>query len=130
MLPHTSTYFPVTLHHPWPAFLSGDSNLVGALGPRDTMPTTMVLGTSSLPCWATPGAHQGPGQKPPRVAVSCGVGRRCGSDPLLLGLWHRPAAISLIRPLAWELPYAVDAVLKSKKTKQNKTKKKQKKAGD
>ena len=38
------------------------------------------------------------------VAVSCGVGRRCGSDLVLLWLWHRLAAIALIGPLAWESP--------------------------
>jgi len=55
------------------------------------------------------------------VAVSCSVGSRCGSDPVLLWLW--PAAIAPIRPLVWELPYAASAALKSK-TKQNKTKQK------
>ena len=30
------------------------------------------------------------------VAVSCGVGCRCGSDPALLWLWCRPAAAALI----------------------------------
>ena len=30
------------------------------------------------------------------VAVSCGVGRRCSSDLVLLWLWHRPAAVALI----------------------------------
>ena len=35
-----------------------------------------------------------------RRAVSCGVGRRCGSDPALLWLWHRLAAIAPVRPLA------------------------------
>ena len=54
------------------------------------------------------------------VAVSCGVGRRCGSEPELLWLWCRPAAIAPIGPLAWELPYAMGMALKSKK--QNKTK--------
>ena len=39
--------------------------------------------------------------------MSCGVGHRCGSGPTLLWLWHRPAAVALIRPLAWELPYPV-----------------------
>ena len=29
----------------------------------------------------------------------------------------RPAAIALIRPLAWEIPYAVGVALKSKKKK-------------
>ena len=44
------------------------------------------------------------------VAVSCGVGHRCGSDPAC----HRPAAVALIRPLAWEPPYIAGAALKSK----------------
>ena len=42
--------------------------------------------------------------KDPAVAVSCGVGCRCGLDPTLL--WRRLAATTLIRPLAWEPPYA------------------------
>ena len=41
--------------------------------------------------------------------MSCGVGHRRGLDPKLLWLWHRPAATALIRPLAWEPPYAVGA---------------------
>jgi len=41
--------------------------------------------------------------------MSRGVGRRCGSDPKLLWLWRRPAATALIRPLAWEPPYAAGA---------------------
>ena len=45
----------------------------------------------------------------PAVAVSCGVGCRCGSDPALLWLWRRPVAAALIRPLAWEPPYAAGA---------------------
>ena len=54
------------------------------------------------------------------IAMSCGVGRRCDSDPELLWLWHRPAAVAPIRPLAWELPYAMGAALirpKKKRTK-------------
>ena len=47
-------------------------------------------------------------------AVSCGVGCRLGSDPVLL--WHRPAAVALFRPSAWELPHALGAPLK-KQTK-------------
>ena len=46
------------------------------------------------------------------VAVSCGVGRRCCLDPVLLWLWHRPAAVAPIGPLAWELTYAVGEALK------------------
>ena len=30
------------------------------------------------------------------VAMSCGVDHRCGADPALLWLWHRPAAAVLI----------------------------------
>ena len=54
--------------------------------------------------------------------MSCGVGRRRGSDPSLLWLWHRLAAIALIQLLAWESPYAAKAALekaKRHKTKQN-----------
>ena len=36
-------------------------------------------------------------------------------DPELLWLWHRPAAVALIRPLAWEPPYAMNAALKKDK---------------
>ena len=54
--------------------------------------------------------------------VSCGVGHRCSSGLVLLGLWHRLVAIAPIWPLAWEFPYAVSAALKRQKTKQNKTK--------
>ena len=49
------------------------------------------------------------------VAVSCGVGRRCGSDPVLLWLWHRQAAVAPIGPLAWEPPYATGAALEKAK---------------
>ena len=44
--------------------------------------------------------------------MSCGVGHRHGSDLVLLWLWHRLAAVALIRPLAWELPCAVGTALK------------------
>ena len=47
--------------------------------------------------------------------MSCSVGYRHGLDPVLL--WHRPAAIALIGPLAWELPYAVGVALKKQKKK-------------
>ena len=53
------------------------------------------------------------------IAVSCGVGRRCSSDLALLWLWHWPAAIPLIRSLAWVPPYAVGAALKGQKKKEN-----------
>ena len=57
--------------------------------------------------------------------MSCGVGRRHGWGPMLLWLWHRPAATAPIRPLAWKTPYAAGAALeKAKKTKKKKKKKK------
>ena len=61
------------------------------------------------------------------MAVSCSAGRRHGLDPTLLWLWCRPAAAALIRPLAWEPPYAVGAALKGQKTTTKKKKKKRKK---
>ena len=56
--------------------------------------------------------------------MSCGVGRRCGSDLALLWLWRRLAAVAPIRSLVWEPPYAVGMTLKSKKI--NKLKQQQK----
>ena len=52
--------------------------------------------------------------------VSCGVGHRRGLAPALLWLWCRLAAIALIRPLAWELPYAAGVALKRQKKKERK----------
>jgi len=52
--------------------------------------------------------------------MSCGVGCRCSSDPAWL--WRRPAAAVQIQPLAWELPYATGAALKSKRKKKKKGK--------
>ena len=49
------------------------------------------------------------------VSMSCGVGCKCGSDLVLLWLWHRPVAIALIQPLAWEPPYATGAAQEKKK---------------
>ena len=39
---------------------------------------------------------------------------------LPLWLWYRPVATACIRPLAWELPYALGAALKKKKKKTKK----------
>ena len=55
--------------------------------------------------------------------MSCGVGYRHGSDPALLWLWHRLAATVLIRPLAWEPPYAMGAALEKPKKKRKKERK-------
>jgi len=49
------------------------------------------------------------------IAVSCGVGCKHSSDPVLLWLWHTLAAAAPIQPLAWELPHAIPGALKTKK---------------
>ena len=57
------------------------------------------------------------------VAVSCGVGHRCGSDTVLLWLWRRLEAAAPIGLLAWELPYATGVALKKKRKKMEMTSK-------
>ena len=49
--------------------------------------------------------------------MSCGVGSRHSLNLALLWLWYRLEAIALIRPLAWEPPYAAGEALKKKKKK-------------
>ena len=49
--------------------------------------------------------------------MNCGVGCRRGSDPALLWLWCRQAATALIRPLAWEPPYAMGVALEKTEKK-------------
>ena len=58
------------------------------------------------------------------VAMSCGVVHRYGSDLALLWLWCRPAATALIRPVAWEPPYATGVALKRQKKKKKKKERK------
>ena len=43
--------------------------------------------------------------------MSCGIGQRHSSDPVLLWFWRRLAATAPIRPLAWEPPYAMGVAL-------------------
>ena len=50
--------------------------------------------------------------------MGCGTGCKHSLDPTLLWLWCRLATAALIRPLAWEPPYATSAALKSKKQQQ------------
>ena len=50
------------------------------------------------------------------IAVSSGIGHRCGSDLMLLWLWHRLAPVFLTGSLAWEPPYATGADIKKKKS--------------
>ena len=54
------------------------------------------------------------------VAMSCGVGHRCGSDPVWLRLRCTSAGVAPIRPLAWEPPYATSVALKKEKKHKNK----------
>jgi len=54
------------------------------------------------------------------VAMSCGVGRRCGSDLVLLWLCCRLAATALIRPVAWKRSYAVGVALEKAKSQKKK----------
>ena len=49
--------------------------------------------------------------------MSSGVGCRRSLDPALLWLWRRLAPVALIRPLAWEPPYAVGTALEKAKNK-------------
>ena len=51
------------------------------------------------------------------LPVNCGVGHRCGLDPVLLWLWCRQMAPAQIRPLAWEPPYAAGTALEKTKKK-------------
>ena len=46
------------------------------------------------------------------IAVSCGVGRSRGSDPMFVWLWCRLETIAPIQPLAWEPPIAMYVALK------------------
>ena len=46
------------------------------------------------------------------IAVSCGIVRRCGLDPMFLWLWCRSAAALPMRALAWEPPCTMGVALK------------------
>ena len=47
--------------------------------------------------------------------MSCGVGYRYGSDPVLLWLWCSLVATALIGPLAWKPPCAAGMALEKAK---------------
>ena len=55
--------------------------------------------------------------KDPVLPMSCGVGCKHSLVRALLWLWHWPAAVALIQPLAWEFPYAAGVALKRQKQK-------------
>ena len=46
--------------------------------------------------------------------MRCGADCIYGLDLALLWLWYRLAAAAVIQPLAWEFPYTIGVVLKSK----------------
>ena len=52
--------------------------------------------------------------------MSCGVGRRDGSDPALLWLRCRLTAVTPTGPLAWEPPCATGVALEKTKDKKKK----------
>ena len=56
------------------------------------------------------------------IPMSCDVGCKCSSDPALLWLWSRPAAVAPVGRQAWEPPCAKGAALRSKKIKKIKIK--------
>ena len=60
---------------------------------------SMQIQSLALPSWV-------------RIRELSGVGCWCSSDLALLWLRYRPVATALIRPLAWEPPYAVGTALK------------------
>ena len=57
--------------------------------------------------------------------MNCGIGCRCGMDPALL--WHRLAAVTLIQPIAWKLPYAASVAIVERKKERRKEKKEERK---
>ena len=81
-------------------------------GPRASELPALPYSLSPVPDLTTPFCSVGWGFS---VAVSCGIGHRCGSHPALLWLWHRLAVVFLIRFLAWELPCVTGSALKSQK---------------
>ena len=56
--------------------------------------------------------------------MSCGVGHRRSSDPMLLWLWCRLAATAPSRPVAWEPLYAVEVAQEMAKRPKKKGKNK------
>ena len=63
----------------------------------------------------------------PALPVSCVIGHRRGWDLVLLcGCGIGLTATTLIRPLAWKLPYTTGESLKSKKKKKKRKQKKTK----
>ena len=78
------------------------------LWPVETNPTSICEGAgliSDLTQWV----------RDPALLWAVVLGCRCGSDLVLLS--GSLAAVALIQPLTWELPYAMGAALEKKKGK-------------
>ena len=98
---------------PWPCVLGHSSSDLGSTLIQSW--TTASWRSGDDPWSRSVGCRSG-------VAMSCGVGHRCGSDLMLLWLWCRPAAVAQIGPLAWEPPCATGVALKKQKQTNKKTK--------
>ena len=61
--------------------------------------------------------------------MSCGVGRRRGSDLAVLWLWCRPMATAPMRPLAWEPPCAAGVEKERKEGEKERRKEERKEEG-
>ena len=61
--------------------------------------------------------------------MSCGVGRKLGSDLTLLWLWYRPVATAPIWPLAWEPPHATGAAQEMAERQKKKKKEEEEEVG-
>ena len=64
------------------------------------------------------------------VAVSCGVGHRCGSDVASMWLRCRLAAAALTQPLAWEHTYATGAALKRQRERRGEERRGEERRGE
>ena len=96
---HTHVCALLSHKHPSPSVWKGSSQSSHRGAAKQ-----IQVGTMRLQVWSLDSLN--------RLRIWCC--HRCGSDLVLLWLWHRLAAIALIRPLAWEPLHAEGAALKDK----------------